>query len=58
MWHDRNLTRARLYIFRKKIKKIKKFKKKIKKFHSLTRVLYGHDVNSNLTEMTKLNPFK
>jgi len=26
-------------------------------FHGLTCVLYGHGVNSNLTEMTKLNPF-
>jgi len=24
----------------------------------LTRVLYGHGVNSNLTEMTKLNHFR
>jgi len=24
----------------------------------LTRVLYQHDVNSNLVEMTKLYPFK
>jgi len=35
------------------------FKKKIKKkIHDLTRVLYGHSVNSNLTEKTKLNLFR
>ena len=43
-------------------KKLIFLKKKLyflkKKIHALTRVLYGHGVNSNLTERTKLNLFR
>jgi len=43
--------------FEKRIFK-KKIKNKNKNFHGLTRILYGHGVNSNLTERTKLNLFR
>jgi len=43
---------------KKKINFFGKKKLKKKKIHGLTRVLYGHGVNSNLTEMIKLNLFR
>jgi len=50
-YYDDNLTRGSVYISRKQILKILKILKKLKKikFHDLTRVIYRHSVNSNLT---------
>ena len=50
MWHDGNLT-CDDYNFLEKNLKLKK------KFYYLTRILYEHGVNSNLTDKTKLNHF-
>jgi len=64
MWHDDNLTRGNILIFKKnqKIKKknknkIKKIIKKIQKIEELTRDTPSNSVNLDLTEMTNLRRF-
>jgi len=53
------MINGHITVFKFLKKKVNLFEKKIKKkFNGLTRVLYGHSVNSNLTESTKLNLFR
>ena len=56
--HDGKLPRGMTVTWHVADYKFLKIKKKSKKFHSLTCVMYEHDVNSNLTVNTKLNHFQ